>query len=137
MTKAYAEVSETLHELHPDDAKLTMEVCYAQSNLGNLESRRIPSDPDRVLQHYKSALKFNEIAAMQNPAYERELAESLAYLADAWLDICDLDQAMVYRRKAVDQAEMHYRLNPVSNKSKQDYAYSLLGISGVQRGTVH
>ncbi len=132
---AYAEVSETLHELHPDDAKLTMEVCYAQSNLGNLESRRIPSDPDRVLQHYKSALKFNEIAAMQNPAYERELAESLAYLADAWLDICDLDQAMVYRRKAVDQAEMHYRLNPVSNKSKQDYAYSLLGISGVQRGT--
>ena len=132
---AYSEVSETLHELQPDDAKWTMEACYAQSNLGNLESRRIPSDPDLVLQHYKSALKFNEIAAMQNPAHERELAESLAYLADAWLDICDLDQAMVYRRKAVDLAEMHYRLNPVSNKSKQDYAYSLFGVSGVQLKT--
>jgi len=132
---AYAEISEALHEMQPENAKWAMEVCYARSNLGNLEDRRIPSDPDRVLQHFKSALEHNEIAAMQNPAYERELAESFAFLADAWLGICDLHQAMLYRRKAVDQAEKHYRLNPVSNKSKQDYAYSLYGVSGVQLKT--
>ena len=129
---AYAEVSEALHEMQPENAKWAMEVCYARSNLGNLERRRIPSDPDRALKYFKSALEYNEIAAMQNSAYERELPESLAYLADASLDICDLDQAMVYRRKGVDLAEIHYRLNPVSNKSKQDYAYALSGVAGVQ-----
>jgi hypothetical protein len=129
---AYAEVSEALHEMQPDNSKWAMEVCYAHSNLGNLERRRIPSDPDRVLQHFTSALEYNEIAARQNPVYERELAESLAFMADAWLDICDLDQAMAYRRRAVDQAERHYRLNPASNKSKQDYAYALFGVAGVE-----
>ena len=42
---------------------------------------------------------------------------------------------MVYRRKGVDLAEMHYRLNPVSNKSKQDYAYALSGVAGLQAKT--
>ena len=129
---AYAEVSQALHEMQPDDPMWTMEACFAQSNLGNLESRRIPSNPDRVLKHFKSALQYNEIAAAQDPVYERELAESLAYLADAWLDVCNLEQAIAYRLKAVDLAATHYRLNPVSNKSKQDYAYSLSGVSGVQ-----
>ena len=129
---AYAEISQALHEMQPGDAMWTMEACYAQSNLGNLESRKTHSDPDQVLKHFKMALEYNEIAAVQDPAYERELAESLAYLADAWLDVCDLEQAMVYRSKAVDLAETYYRLNPVSNRSKQDYAHSLSGVSGVQ-----
>jgi hypothetical protein len=128
----YAEISQALHEMQPDEAMWTMEAGFAQSNLGNLERRRIPSDPDRVLKHFKSALQYTEIAAAQDPLYERELAESLAYLADAWLDVCNLEQAMVYRRKAVDLAATHYRLNPVSNKSKQDYAYSLFGLSNMQ-----
>ena len=130
--KAYAEVSQALHEMQPDNAMWTMEAGFAQSNLGKLERSRIPSDPDRVLKHFKSALQYTEIAAAQDPLYERELAESFADVSDAWLDDCNLEQAIVFRRKAVDQAAAHYRLNPVSNKSKQDYAYSLFGVSTVQ-----
>ena len=75
---AYAEVSEALYEMQPENAKWAMEVCYARSNLGNLESRRTPFNPERALKYFKSALEYNEIAAMQNSAYERELPESLA-----------------------------------------------------------
>jgi len=132
---AYAAVSLALHQMQPDQAKWTMEACYAQSNLGNLESRRIPSDPDQVLQHFKSALELNELAAEQDPVFERELAESHAYLADAWLGVCDLEQATVHRHRAVELASAQYAINPVSNKLKQDYGYSLSGLSGVQLKT--
>lgn len=133
--EAYAEVSDALHRLQPDNAKWTMEACFAQSNLGNLETRRTPSDPDRVLRHFQLALDLNEEAAGQDSTYERELAESHAYLADAWLGVCDLEQAMLHRQKAVELAASYYGLNPVSNKLKQDYAHALSGISGVQRKT--
>lgn len=132
---AYAQISDALHKMQPGNAKWTMEACYAQSNLGNLETRRTPSDPGLVLRHFQLALDLNEEAARLDSKYERELAESHAYLADAWLGVCDLEQAMLHRQKAVELAANHYELNPVSNKLKQDYAYALSGISGVQRKT--
>jgi len=130
---AYAEISEALHRMRPENAKWTIEACYALTNLGNLENRRIPSDPSRVLRYFQSALDLNEEAARQNQTYERELAESHAYLADAFLGVCDLEQAIVQRKMGVDLAARHYRLNPVSNKLKQDYAYALFGTSRVQQ----
>lgn len=133
--KAYAQVSDELHRIQPDNAKWTMEACFAQSNLGNLETRRVPSNPDLVLRYFQTALDLNEEAARLDSKYERELAESYAYLADAWLGVCDLEQAMLHRRKGVELAASHYDLNPVSNKLKQDYAYALSGMSGVQRMT--
>ncbi|MFC1740273.1 TIR domain-containing protein [Pseudomonadota bacterium] len=131
--KAYSDVSNTLHEKQPDNADWTMEAAYAQSNLGNLESRRIPSDPQLVLEYFKSALELNELAARQDPKYERELAESHAYLADAWLGVCDLGQVMDQRLKNVELAARYFGLNPASNILKQDYAHALSGLSTVQQ----
>ena len=132
---AYAAVSMALHEMQPGNARWTMEACYAESNLGNLESRRIPSDPEKVLQHFELALELNELAARQDTEYEKELAESHAYLADAFLGICDLEQALVHRHKAVELAASQFALDPVSNKAKQDYGYALAGLSGLQLKT--
>ena len=131
--KAYADISNTLHAKAPDNADWTMEAAYAQSNLGNLERRRVPSNPQLVLQHFKSALELNEEAARQDPKYERELAESHAYLADAWLGVCDLEQTMDQRLKNVELAARYFELNPASNLLKQDYAYALSGLSRVQQ----
>jgi tetratricopeptide (TPR) repeat protein len=130
---AYADVSNELHNLQPGNADWTMEAAYAQSNLGNLENRRIPSDPYLAIQYYKSALKLNELAARQDETYERDLAESHADLADAWLDVCDLTQAMAQRLKNVELAAKHYGLNPASNRMKQNYTHALSGLSRVQQ----
>jgi tetratricopeptide (TPR) repeat protein len=131
--RAYADISQTLHEKAPDNADWTMEAAYAQSNLGNLESRRVPSDPQAVLQNFRSALKLNEEAARLDSKFERELAESHAYLADAWLGVCDLDQAMEQRLRNVELAAWYFEKNPASNQLKQDYAYALSGLSKVQQ----
>jgi len=130
---AYAEVSTSLHELQPENADWTMEAAYALSNLGNLESRKIPSNPELVLNYQQSALEFNEQAAKQDGKYEYELAESHAYLADAWLGVCDMGKASEHRLKNVELAEKYYRLNPGSNRLKQDYAYALAGLSRVHQ----
>jgi tetratricopeptide (TPR) repeat protein len=131
--QAYAEVSHALHRLQPGNADWTMEAAYAQSNLGNLEKRRIPSNPYLMLGYYQSALELNKEAAGLDAAFESELADSYADLADAWLSVCDLGQAIESRRKNVELADKYFNLNPASNRHKQDYAHSLSGLSWVQQ----
>ena len=131
--RTYADISDRLHEIQPENADWTMEAAYAQSNLGNLESRRVPSDPQMVLQYFRSALELNEEAAHQDESYERELAESHGYVADAWLGVCDLPQAMDHRLKNVELAARYFELNRASNLLKQDFAHAISGLSSVQQ----
>jgi hypothetical protein len=135
--KAYAEISDALYRSQPENADWTMEVAYAQSNLGNLESRRIQSDPQKVLQYYLNALEFNEKASRLDPTYERELADSHADVADAFLGVCALGKAIDHRQKNVELARKSFQANPVSNRLKEDYAYSLAGLSRIEHDTGH
>jgi len=130
---AYAEVGDALHSMQPDNADWTMEAAYAQSNLGALEMHRARSDPRLVIEYYQSALQLNEEAARQDHVYERELANSHADLADAWLAVCDLTQATTHRRKNVELAALHLSLNPASNRMKEDLANALSGLYWVQQ----
>lgn len=130
--KAYADVSAALHTLVPDNADWTMEAAYAQSNLGSLEYQKSPSDPQLTLQYHRAALELNEEAGRQDKKFEQELAESHANLADAWLDVCGLPQAMKNRLRNVELAAQHHRLNTASNNLKMDYAYALSGLFRVQ-----
>jgi tetratricopeptide (TPR) repeat protein len=129
----YADVSAELHRLEPDNPAWTMEVAYSLSNLGNLEMRKVPSNPRLVLDYFRSALEYNEKAASMDKRYESELPESHAYLADAWLGVCDIDNANENRRKNVALAEKYYMMDMGSNRLKQDYAYALTGLARVQQ----
>mgnify|MGYP001812286981 CR=1 FL=1 len=129
--QAYADTSARLHKLDPNNADWTMEVAYAQSNLGNLEMRKSPSDAGLLLQYFREALHYNELAASQDEAYASELAESHAYLADAWLEVCNLEMATGHRQKNVDLAKDFFDRKPRNNRLKQDYAYALTGLSYV------
>lgn len=131
--KAYAKISDSLHRLEPDNADWIMEAAYAQSNLGALEKLRSPSDPLLILEYSKAALEFNEKAAALDAGYQTELADSFADLAEAWLDVCDMSQAMISRLRNVELAAIHANRNPASNSLKEDYAYALAGLSWVQQ----
>jgi hypothetical protein len=130
--KAYADASTALHALEPENADWTMEAAYAQSNLGNLEQSKSPSDPQLTLQYHKAALELNEEAGRQDKKFEQELAESHANVADAWLGACGLPQAMENRLKNVELAARHQQLNTASNNLKMDFAYALSGLFRVQ-----
>ncbi len=130
--QAYADVSAALHALEPENADWTMEAAYALSNLGSIESLKSPSDPQLTLQYHQAALELNEEAGRQDNKYERELAESHANLADAWLGVCNLPQAIEHRLKNVELAARHSQLNTASNTLKQDYTFALSGLFGVQ-----
>jgi tetratricopeptide (TPR) repeat protein len=126
---AYAEASAALHRQQPDKADWTMEAAYARSNLGNLEWRRLPSDPELALEHFRAALELNELAARQDDRYEWELADSHADVADAWLGLCEMASALEHRLKNVELAARHLATDPGSNRLKQDYANALSGLA--------
>ena len=86
-----------------------------------------------MLQYFRAALDYNELAASQESRYETELAESHAYLADAWLGVCDIENATASRLRNVELAEKFFNLDPGSNRLKQDYAYALTGLTRVQQ----
>jgi len=128
---AYADVSATLHRLQPDNADWTMEAAFARSNLGNLELRRLPSDPQVALEHFLAALELNELAARQDLSYEWELAESHAYVADAWVSLCEMARALQHRLSNVELAARYLASDPGSNRYRQDYAHALSGLAHV------
>jgi len=128
---AYAEISFARHQLQPDNADWTMEAAFARSNLGDLELRRLPSDPQVALDHFRAALELNELAARQDAGYEWELAESHAYVADAWLGLCEMAQALQHRLKNVELAARNVAADPGSNRYRKDYAHALSGLAYV------
>ncbi len=100
---AYAEITRRLVQSEPDKPEWVLEMTYALTNLGYLEIER-SGNPDRILQIMQSALEYNQIALVLdpgNPDYEGELGQSLANLASAQLEVCDLDGALATTEESV------------------------------------
>jgi tetratricopeptide (TPR) repeat protein len=132
----YFDISQRLHLKDPDNAEWAMEMAYALSNLGMIEQRRIPVDRHKAIDYMVSAMEFNQRAVELDPAedyYQEELADSHANLADAWLEICDLDSALSARQENVSYANDFYSKNKSNQKLKENYSYSLSGLGWVQR----
>lgn len=132
----YLDVSRQLSQAEPENAEWAMELAYAHSNLGTIESRKVPVNPDKVLEHMKTAMEYNRRAAELAPEdeyYRLELADSHANLADAWLDVCDVGQALAARLVNVEYARDFHDLEPGNKRLKARYAYALAGLAWTQR----
>lgn len=132
----YLDVSRQLIEAEPGNAEWAMEMAFALGNLGMIEKRRAPVDVDKVLSNAKSAMEYNQMAVeldKDNDFYRVELADSHANLADAWLDVCNLGEALASRIENVSFARTFYREEPGNNRLKLRLAFSLSGLAGVQR----
>lgn len=100
---AYAEITRRLIRSEPDNPEWVLEMAYALTNLGYLEIQG-NGNPDKVLQIMQSALEYNQIALVLdpgNPLYEGELGQSLANLASAQVEVCDLDGALATTETSV------------------------------------
>ena len=134
--RRYLHVTQQLAQAEPDNAEWAMELAYAHSNLGTIESRHVPVNPDKVLEHMQTAMEHNRRAAElapDNEDYRLELADSHANLADAWLDVCDVGQALAARLVSVQDARDFHDLEPGNKRIKKSYAYALAGLASTQR----
>lgn len=132
----YLEISRKLLEAEPENAEWAMEVAYALSNLGMISGRRSPTDPELTLGHLESAMEYNRLASELAPDdeyYRVELSDSYANLADAWLDVCNVGEALSSRVINVSYAKDFYLLEPGNNRVKAKYAYSLAGLAWTQQ----
>lgn len=131
----YLQVSKRLHRQEPENAEWAMEMAYAFTNLGMIEEQRVPVDKQKVLEYMNSAMEYNQLAVELDSAeeyYQLELANSHAGLADAWMEICDLDSALTARLQNVAFAVDFYNRDPTNKQLKEKYSYSLSGLAWVQ-----
>ena len=100
--REYRALADRMTALQPDNLKYKMEVQYAATNLGIilLRQRRY----DEAMQQLTKALRTIEAVAavdIDNADYQKQLAESLAWLADAQLARSDVGGAIAARRRQV------------------------------------
>jgi hypothetical protein len=129
----YRDASEKLIRLDPENADWVMEMAYALGNLGYLEKHRNPPAIQNALEFYQGALQQVEQAILLDESRRAELADFHADLADAWLEVCDLPQALSSREKAAQLAEQYYLSDPANNRLKRIHAFTLAGLANVQR----
>jgi len=132
----YLDISNELLKLEPENPEWTMEVSYAIGNMGWMERYRQGSDSDKMLEYMQSSLDFNRKAVMLAP--EREdfrvaLTNAHADLADAYLKVCNLGEALINRQRNVDLAAEFFEANPANSNLKEDLAFAQFGLGNVQR----
>jgi hypothetical protein len=133
----YGAITRRLVNEDPNDAEMVMELSYTFTNLGGVELARTDPDTDKALRLTQSAVQYNQIALVLDPgnvAYRKDLNNKLAYLADAWMDSCDLGKAFGFRQQNVDLSRELYESSPGDDTLKLDLAYSLSGLAHVQWG---
>ena len=131
----YADIARQLLRAEPENADWVLELTYALSNLGALERRSLQGDPIRARMYLQAALQFNQIALVLDPnnsAYENELEQSHAFLADAHLQVCDLRGALESRLEGTRLARRAVESNPENLRAMRLLGYSLGGLSRVQ-----
>jgi tetratricopeptide (TPR) repeat protein len=132
---AYAEITRQLIVQQPENAEWVLEMAFALSNLGSVQRNLDADNPARALQLLQSALEYNQIALVLDPAneyYKSELGQSHAFLADAQRDVCDLEGAYQSRQKQLD-LEQELLANDQDNIDKMRHlAFALSGVAVVQ-----
>jgi len=132
---AYAEITRRLILLQPENAEWVLEMAYALTNLGSLQKSRDANNPERTLQFMQSSLEYNQIALVLDPTneyYQSELGQSHANLADAQLDVCDLEGSLRSRQEQVALDSGLLNAEPGNLNRIQRMVFALTGFASVK-----
>ena len=80
-------------------------------------------------------MQYNQIALVLdpgNPVYREDLANTMAFLADSWMDKCDLGKAFEFRRQGVELSRQLLQEAPADTGRKRLLATALSGWAAVQ-----
>lgn len=132
---SYAEITRRLILLQPKNAEWVLEMAYALTNLGNLQKSLDSNNPERALQFMQSSLEYNQIALVLDPTndyYRSELGQSHANLADAQLNVCDLEGALLSRTEQVRLDRNLLQNEPDNVARMRHMAFALTGYATVK-----
>jgi tetratricopeptide (TPR) repeat protein len=132
---SYAEITRQLIIQEPENSEWVLEMAYALSNLGFLQTKLDANNPERALQLLQSALEYNQIALVLDPKneyYQSELGQSHAYLADAQRGVCDLEGALQSRMKQVALEQEMLSRDSEDIKRLRRLAVAFSGLSVVE-----
>ena len=131
----YGVIARRLINANPKSAENVMELTYTLTNLGTIEQARVRRDEDKTIRLMQAALEYNQLAIVLEPNnkdYKLEMAESLAFLADGWLGVCNLDKANQFRLENVAAVRRLLEQEPGDPKLLGWLANALSGLAGVQ-----
>ncbi len=132
----YGAVTRRLVNADPNNAEMVMELAYTLVNLGGIERARQDPDTGRILELFQSSVQYNQMALVLdsgNEVYQRNLVTTLAFLADAWLETCDLGNAFSLRTQSAELSRTLYVAAPEDPVRAEELAYALSGLAGVQQ----
>lgn len=131
----YGAVTRRLVNAEPNNARYVMELSYTLTNLGALELGRLNPNTTRLLQLVQAGVQYNQMALVLDPGnaeYRDALPNNLAWQADAWLEKCELGQALDIRQQAVRLRQELLAENQESRRNKFELAMKLTGLAGVK-----
>lgn len=132
----YMVYASRLSGLNPGNPEWLLEKGYAHSNLAALAVRQDSADVEAALEHIRAAVEIGaEVLelAPDNAQYLSEYGEALAWLADTQIMVCDLGGALSSRQKNVSITLPQMEQARSNAIMKQRYAYSLTGLSNIER----
>jgi len=132
----YGALTRRLVNAAPKNAGYVMELSYTLINLGALDMVRIRPNTTRLLQLMQAGVQYNQMALVLDPGnavYRDALPNNLAWQADAWLEKCELDQALEIRQQAVELRRELLAEDPRSRRNNTELAMKLTGLASVQQ----
>ena len=131
----YGVIARRLINADPKSAVNVMELSYTLTNLGAIETMRAGGDEDKAIYLAQAALEYNQLALVLEPDNQENMdtmAGSHAWLADAWLGVCNLRKANQSRVEGVAVVRRLLKQRPDDTSLKIDLSHGLGGLSHVQ-----
>lgn len=131
----YGVIARRLINADPSSADNVLELTYTLTNLASVEMSRSERSQDRVIDLLQAALEYNRLATVLDPndrVYKEELSQSLAWLSDAWLGVCNLDKAHQYRTESASLAIDMVKQRPNDINLQTYLAYAMTGLAAIQ-----
>jgi hypothetical protein len=132
----YGALTRRLLNSDPKNPVYVMELSYTIANLGALEQYKAVPDIERSLELLQTGVRYTQMALLLDPGnqdYREAQITQLSYLADAWLEKCALGNALEVRQQTAQLRKDLVDENPGNSYMKQELAFSLNGLAGVQQ----
>lgn len=132
----YGALTRRLLNSDPKNPAYVMELSYTIANLGVLEQLKAAPDIDRSLELLQIGVRYTQMALLLDPGnqeYREAQITQLSWLADAWLEKCALGNALEVRQQTAQLRKELVDENPGDSYMKQELAFSLTGLAGVQQ----
>ncbi len=134
----YLDFSEQLFAAEPANTTYIMEMAFAHANLFDVHARMVGSDPQKLVDHAREGVRYNELALElepENESFLSMLSETTADLADSLMRVCQLKDAHAARLQVLAISRELLERNPRNTEYREDVGNALSGLGHIEAST--